>query len=170
MPDPTGWIAFAKLGRPHGLRGECRFFPYNAASAALDKIERVELRLGDRVVPARISGFRSSGGVLVASIDVIENRDDAEAWTGAEVFVPPTLFAPPGEGEYYSWELEGMKAVSPAGDALGTVRGLENYGAGDLLLVRVAGKEILLPFAEPWVGTIDREARTVVIEPADFLV
>jgi 16S rRNA processing protein RimM len=170
MPESAPWVAFAKLGRPNGLRGECRFFPYNTRSEAVKTPCTVELRGDAGVLRTKVTAFRKSAGVLVATIDAINTRELAEAWTGAEVFIAPEVFAPLEDGEYYSWELEGMKAVGTDGAALGIVRGLENYGAGDLLLVRIAGREILLPFAEPWVGAIDRSARTVVIVPDDFLV
>lgn len=169
MPESPPWVAFAKLGRPNGLRGECRFFPFNTRSDAITAPREVELRGEAGTVRTRVAAFRTSGGVLVATIDAINTRELAEKWTGAEVFVAPDVFAPLADGEYYSWELEGMKAVGADGQVLGTVRGLENYGAGDLLLVRIAGREVLLPFAEPWVGAIDREAKTVVIAPDDFL-
>ena len=47
--------------------------------------------------------------------------------------VPRSAMPALEEGEYYHADLIGLAAVSPAGEPLGTIAAIENYGAGDIL-------------------------------------
>ena len=53
---------------------------------------------------------------------------------------------PLGEGEYYHADLLGLPAVSDAGEALGQVVAVENFGAGDVIEIeRPTGKRFMVP-------------------------
>jgi 16S rRNA processing protein RimM len=61
--------------------------------------------------------------------------------------------------------LIGLAAVDPAKQPVGEIVGVENYGAGDLIEVRLAksGKTELVPFTDANVPSIDLAARCAVI-------
>ncbi len=55
-----------------------------------------------------------------------------------------------GEGEYYHADLIGLPCVGLEDEPLGTVAGIENFGAGDLIEVLLANsKRSLIPFRDP---------------------
>ena len=67
----------------------------------------------------------------------------------------PALGLPPlDEGEYYHADLIGLPAVSDAGEPLGTVVAVENFGAGDVLEIErppadgKPGKRFMVPMTE----------------------
>jgi ribosomal 30S subunit maturation factor RimM len=49
------------------------------------------------------------------------------------------------------------------------VQNLVDFGAGDLLEIRVKGQNVFVPFAAPYIGAIDLQAGTVEVEANDFL-
>jgi 16S rRNA processing protein RimM len=55
--------------------------------------------------------------------------------------------------------------VSPAGDVIGEVVAVENYGAGDIIEVRLAGsrRTELIPFTDPFVPAVDLAAGQVTV-------
>ena len=55
--------------------------------------------------------------------------------------------------------------MSPDGALVGAVVGVHNYGAGDLIELRIHGAKDteLLPFADAFVPTVDIAARKVVV-------
>ncbi len=60
--------------------------------------------------------------------------------------VPRSSLPPLGEGEYYHADLIGLAAVSEAGETLGTVVAVENFGAGDVIEIkRPDGKSFMVP-------------------------
>ena len=70
----------------------------------------------------------------------------AEALRGTVLTVARSALPPLEEGEYYHADLIGLAAVSDAGEPLGTVVAVENFGAGDLLEIeRPTGKRFMVP-------------------------
>ena len=69
---------------------------------------------------------------------------------------------------YYA-DLAGLRADNEAGERIGSVVGVQNYGAGDLLEVRLDGASVteLIPFTDAYVPVVDIAAgRVVVVMPA----
>ena len=68
---------------------------------------------------------------------------------------------PAAEGEFYRWDLIGLAAVDAAGELLGEIIAVHNYGAGDVLEVRLAGAATtqLIPFSDQFVPQVDLTAQ-----------
>ncbi len=71
--------------------------------------------------------------MLVVRLKGVADRNAAEKLNGLELSVPQEKLPPAEEGEYYHADLIGLSAVTLSGTILGTVVGVPNYGAGDLL-------------------------------------
>ena len=69
----------------------------------------------------------------IARFAEVADRSAAEALRGTLLTVPRAALPPLGEGEYYHADLIGLPCVGAAGEALGTVVAVENFGAGDML-------------------------------------
>ena len=65
----------------------------------------------------------------------------------------------------------GLPAVTEAGEILGTVIAVPNYGGGDLLEISPAGggASALLPFTRAFVPAVDVAGRRIVIAPPEDL-
>ena len=91
------------------------------------------------------------GNNIIARFAEIADRTTAERMRGTELTVPRDALPPLGEGEYYHADLIGLPAVSSAGEALGRVVAVENFGAGDVLEIeqppenRKPGKRFMVP-------------------------
>jgi 16S rRNA processing protein RimM len=171
MPDSLpAFIRYGRIGRPHGVRGQITFHPYFAQSGVVPRIKAMRVIHGAQApVMMRVSSCSGRPGAWIVTLEGVSAREQAQALTDAEVWIDASLIPPLAEGEFYSFQLEGLKAVRPDGTVVGEVLGLEDFGAGDLLALRVDGQLLYLPFAEPHVGDVDLQARTVCVRPAEFL-
>ena len=61
------------------------------------------------------------------------SRADAERLRGTTLAVPRDALPPLGEGEFYHADLLGLPVVTDAGDVVGTVLAIENFGATDII-------------------------------------
>ncbi len=82
----------------------------------------------------------------IARFAEIPDRTTAEKLRSTVLTVPRSALPPLGEGEYYHADLLGLAAVSDAGEPLGQVIAVEDFGAGDVIeILRPDGKKFMVP-------------------------
>ena len=86
---------------------------------------------GERRLSLRLVG--SAKGVVIARLAGIADRDRAEALRGLRLYLPRAALPPAGQEEYYHADLIGLEAALADGTALGHVRAVHDFGAGDTL-------------------------------------
>ena len=88
------------------------------------------------------------------------DRTQAEALRGTELYVARGQLPEPEENEFYHADLVGLQAVDEGGQLVGTVVAIQNFGADDLIEIRVAGSNQteFLPFTKRCVPD-DRHCR-----------
>jgi 16S rRNA processing protein RimM len=110
-----------------------------------------------------ISVREAKDGAVVA-LEGVNDRNAAEALKGAELYVPRLALPKEDADEFYHADLIGLRAEDTEGRAMGTVRALHNFGAGDVIeLVRDDGDEVFLPFTREVAQQIDIDGGRIVI-------
>ena len=101
-----------------------------------------------------------------AGIDGIDRREAADAMQGTRLFVARDALPDTEEDEYYHADLIGLSARTASGETYGVVRGIYDYGAGDVIEIeREMDRPILFPFTRENVPEIDLAAGALVIDP-----
>ena len=155
-------VALAAVAGAHGVKGEVRLKLFSDSAASLAQHENVYVGGALR----RLLSVRDGGKTAVARFEGIADRSTVEALRGSLVEVERSALPQLDEGEYYHADLVGLPCVDRGGHELGTVVGVENFGAGDLLEVeRSNGRRSLIPFRD---GIADLEDGRIVLDP-EFL-
>jgi 16S rRNA processing protein RimM len=106
------------------------------------------------------------GANPIARFAGIADRTQAEGLRGQLITIPREALPPLEEGEYYHADLLGLPCVSAAGDPLGTVVAVENFGAGDIIEIeKPDGRKAMVPFRD---GIADLGEGRIVVDP-EFL-
>ena len=156
------------IGRPHGVRGLVHVQSFTADPEALaaygvledergrqftlhwqsDGIARITERVGGRDVP-------------------LADRTAAEALTNTRLYVPRSALPAAEEDEYYLTDLIGLRAETAAGEVLGRVAIVHDYGAGASLEITPerAGPALILPFTARVVPVVDVAGGRIVVDP-----
>lgn len=169
--DPN-LVPLGEFGRAQGLRGEIRVKSYTEDPAAI--AHHGPLRLPDGR-PIKILSARPAGGspdMLVVRVAGIETREAAEALNRTAILIARSDLPPPDEeDEFLAADLIGLAVVTPAGDTLGRVIAVPNYGGGDLIEIAPAtgGASALLPFTRAFVPEIDVPGGRIVVDAPDDL-
>jgi 16S rRNA processing protein RimM len=159
-------VCVGQIGAPHGLRGEVRLRSFTAEPEAIAAYGPLETEDG-RIL--EIESLRPAKDHFVATLSGIGSRDAAEHLANLKLYVPrERLPALVDTDEFYHADLIGLAVVNKAGEQLGTVLAIYNFGAGDLIEVRITanGKTELVPFNELNVPSVDIAAGRIVIEPS----
>jgi 16S rRNA processing protein RimM len=156
-------VCVGQIGAPHGVRGEVRLRSFTAEPEAIAGYGPLETEDG-RIL--EIEALRPAKNHFVAALSGIGDRDAAERLTNLKLFVPRERLPQIIEAdEFYHADLVGLAVVDRAGEKLGTVVAIHNFGAGDLIEVRAdgGGDTELVPFDETNVPSIDIAAGKIVL-------
>ena len=162
----TQRIPLAKIASPHGVKGLVKIFPFGED---IELLESMDVYADD--TPVKITLKNALGKFILAEIDIVQSREDAEKWSGTELCVDQDALPAIDEDDtYYYHDLIGLKATDETGQEIGSVIAVDNYGAGDLLEIRKnSGEKFLLPFTDDHVPAVDIKAGTVIIIPMEEL-
>ena len=69
----------------------------------------------------------------------VMDRNTAETLKGLHLYVPRAALPEPEGGAFYHADLVGLIAEDASGTRLGTVRGVHNFGAGDVIEIEFIG-------------------------------
>ena len=111
------------------------------------------------------------GSVLAVRLAGVADRTAAEALKGAELYVEKARLPEAAEDEWYYDDLVGLMAVAPDGVEIGEVVAVQNYGAGDLLEIRLkdSRQTAFVPFTEEAAPDVDvKSGRITVIMPEEI--
>lgn len=160
-------ICLGQIGAAHGVRGEVRLHSFTSDPEAIAHYGPLEAEDG-RVF--EIEALRPAKNHLVAKLAGIASRSAAEQLTNIKLYVPrERLPEPEAIDEFYHADLIGLTVVNRAGEKLGTVIAIQNFGAGDLIEVRPdgGGATELVPFDQDTVPAVEIAAGRIVVDPPD---
>ncbi len=163
------WVLVGVLGAAQGVKGEIRVKSYTAVPPAIATYGPLWSEGGQRSFTfTTIRPLKDD--MLVARIEGLTDRDDAAALTGTKLYIDRASLPPPDEDEFYQTDLVGLLAEDEAGQALGHVAAIENFGAGDLLAIAPSvGDTLLVPFTKAFVPTLDFAGGRLVVAAGALL-
>src|ERR1700681_3915627 len=159
-------ICVARIGAAHGVRGAVKLWTFTEDPLAVKYYGPLVTKDGARQF--EVTHVREAKGHLVATLKGIATRVEAERLNGIELYVAREKLPATSEDEYYQADLIGLAAVNAAGEPLGRVIAIHNFGAGDIIeIAPPQGTTLLLPFTNAVVPKGDLANGRVVIELPD---
>lgn len=150
----------------HGLKGEVRVKAFTAGPEKLGAYGPLHSKDGRLFTVEALRPGKS--GEAVAALAEVRDRDAAEALKGTELFVKRGALPETESGEFYHADLVGLDAEDAHGRRIGKVLSVQNYGAGDVLVILAdSGDEILLAFTRDNVPEIDLKAGRLIVAVPD---
>jgi len=161
LSDP---VAIGVVVTPQGVRGTLRVRALGAGK---------HLREGKQPVVAgvrrRISSVRQTSKGFLLDLEGVESRTDAQPLRGEQLLLDREELDSTEEGEFYVADLVGLKAVSDAGEVLGTVADTFETAAHEVLVVREekGRQDHYLPFTMEHVPQVDLQTGRIVVRPPE---
>ncbi|MFV0645714.1 MAG: ribosome maturation factor RimM [Sphingomonadaceae bacterium] len=128
-------VTLAAITGAHGVTGEVRLKLFADRAESL----RPHSSFNDGTLTLQNIRPDNKGGAIARFVE-ITNRNDAEQWRGTALTVPRTALPSLDDGEFYLADLVGLEVVSASGSSVGTVIGVENFGASDIIEIEQAGE------------------------------
>lgn len=160
-------VALGRVVAAHGVKGDVLIETYTGDPRDIASYGPLADERGAGAFEVKVTRETPKG--VVAHIKGVEDRNGAEALAGTVLTVARERLPLPEGDAYYHVDLVGLAAVDAEGKMLGLVTAVVNYGAGDLLEIRLDGARTteLVPFTAAFAPKVDLAAgRVVVILPA----
>ncbi len=123
------------------------------------------LKKGSETKQVKLTNGKRQGKSVVASIEGIADRNEAESFCGWEILIEKDQLPVTEDGVYYWADLVGLQVQTEQGENLGVVDYLIETGANDVLVVKDDKNERLIPFInEQVIKQIDLNDKLMVVD------
>lgn len=160
----TGRVVLGEIAGAHGVRGAVKVISWTRPRRNIFDYAVWHLDNGTDLQTMQVKNGREQGKGLVAELAEINDRDSALALRGSAITVERSALPATAEGEYYWADLQGLAVETTTGQPLGTVTGLIETGANDVLVVN-GDRERLIPYVpEEFVQSVDLASGRMVVD------
>ena len=137
-------VTLAAVVGAHGVAGEVRLKLFGEGVDTLASIKSLN---GGALTLKKLRSDNKGGAI--ARFAEVSDRTAAEKLRGTLIEAPREALPGLAEGEFYFSDLLGLAVITDAGDPVGTVHAVENFGATDIVEIEKAdGQKFMVPLTE----------------------
>ncbi|MFH1873988.1 MAG: ribosome maturation factor RimM [Pseudomonadota bacterium] len=166
------FLECGKFGRPWGIKGQVSVFWYSGiCPVVVGKGEVFTLETKNEYIPHRILKEHKKGTRGVVLLDGVHTPEQAASLTNKKIYIPEQTLPALAEGEYYCYQLIGLKVETEQGQCLGEIIKIVPTGSNDVYEVKPAeGETFLIPAIKDVVKKVDVEKGVIVIKLIEGLL
>lgn len=155
-------ILIGEIATAHGIKGFVKVRGFVEDEKILEHVPLYTKEDGGREIALTLKNPLKND--WVAEVKGVADRNAAEALRGTKLYIDREQMPEPDDGEIYIEDLKGLKIVDKDGATIGTLSGVENFGASDLLDIKPeSGASFYVPFTDDTVLDIDLDAGTMTV-------
>ncbi|EAQ30450.1 16S rRNA processing protein [Erythrobacter sp. NAP1] len=157
-----GLVELAAITGAHGVAGEVRL---KLLGEGLDALRQHKSFNGGALTLKKVRSDNKGGAI--ARFAEVQGRGEAERLRGTVLTVQREALPELEEGEYYHADLIGLAVETDAGNAIGKVTAVQNFGATDIIEIALDPppekglKAIMVPMTKA--AVIEWDAQRLVI-------
>ncbi len=161
-------IILGVVGAAHGVKGEVRVKSSTAEPGDIARYGPLFLADGRKLI---VKSVRPGGEVVIVKFEGINDRNAVEALKFMTLAVPrEKLPLVEDEDDFYHTDLIGLRVETADGSIIGHVTAVHNFGAGDILDIKVEGKpHLTLGFTKANVPVVDIAGGRIVVVMAEIV-
>lgn len=150
--ETDGRVCLGVIVGAHGIRGEVKVRSFTEDANDIGAYGVLTDKSGQKSFSVKVVG-RSKDDLRV-KIEECDDRNQAEALRGTELFVERCVLPETDDEEFYQTDLVGLEVKTESGEFLGKVVAFYNFGAGDIVEIKIGQKLEMLPFNKDFVPEV----------------
>ncbi len=162
-------ICVGEIVGVHGIKGEVKVKSFTETDRNLERYGTLCDERG-RLFEVKVSGH--SKELLRVKIKGVDDRNRAKELIGCRLYAERSALPElTDEDEFYQADLIGLEVRSADGTAVGTVAGIYNFGAGEILEIKLAagGQREMIPFSQSYVPEVNIKGGFVTVRATSML-
>ena len=159
------FVPIGKIVGIHGVRGNCKILSFAEALSVFEP--------GSKILVSTSSGRRKTYEVnwakphsrtALLSLKEVNNRDQAKALVGSELYIEKSKVADLEDGSYYWFDLIGLNVFTIDEEYIGRLESIIPTGSNDVYVVKDDATEILIPALASVVLDIDLDRKRMLVQ------
>lgn len=161
-------LLIGKVIRPHGIGGLLKISSYAQSPETFRNAGAVYLGSGSGALSEyRVSSIKPQKNSFLLKLEGVNTLEESEPYRGADIYIKKEHLSRKEAGEYFWFELIGIKAYSTKGEWIGTVKHILSARSNDVYVIEGEKKEILVPATHSAVREIDLENQRMIISETE---
>ena len=154
-------VLLGEFTAPYGVRGGIKVKSFTQNPEDIIAYEPLYFN-EDISVSHHLKLLKSKNNMIMVSVDGITDRNIIEDLRGTKIYTLKDSLPELEEEEFYHSDLVGLD-VELNGEAIGRVIGMHNFGAGDIMDIRLKTKELIsIPFTKDMIPDISIQDGKVI--------
>ena len=161
LPDKEKLVSVGKVVKPHGIKGDLKFFLYNKDSNILSYDIKVWFEI-DKIFKS-FSLVSSKGSGKIFKLESINSRNDAELLRGKEFFVLRSDLPDLEDGNFYLNDIINFVLFNEVNE-VGLILDVLLLPSANYILVSYNNKDVLIPVLEEYIKFFDFDEKKVIMK------
>ena len=163
-------VTIGRIIRPQGRKGEVVVAPLSDRPDRFPSLRQAFVAGEDGAArPVQVRDAWPHKGRFVLKLEGVDSIDDAERYRGLDLRIPEEDLSALPAGSYYHHQLRGLRVEDVDGREVGRVAEvMKTGGEADVLVVRGANGETLIPLADAFVRAVDLPGGRLVARVRDL--
>lgn len=160
-----------KIAKKYSFKGEVLIYLDTDEPEIYENMESVFVEFNKNLVPYFIENASlHKNDFLRVKFEDIDSEADADEIIGHKIYLPLTLLPQLEGNKFYYHEVIGFEIIDQKKGAVGIIQSINDSSAQPLFEVLHNNTELLIPMIDPFILTIDRKAKKVIMDLPDGLI
>lgn len=163
-------VLIGKIGKTHGTNGAVLINISGVDAYELQSITAVLLEISQGLVPFFFKTLKVANNALIAEFEDYDTPDKAKKLLGLDVYLPIDKMPEAAEDSFYTHEIKGYQLKDSNLGLIGIANNILDYNSNVLIQAFNGEKEILIPFNNNFVVSINKKRKTIEVNLPDGLI
>jgi 16S rRNA processing protein RimM len=169
--EKKGYVLIGEITGTHGIKGAHKIRSYAESLEVFEPGRTILVRESSgREASHEIKWVKHHTRTPLLSFNGINDRNQAQALTGAVLFIPKAELPLLEDGSFYWIDLIGIQVYTTDDEYLGRIESIIETGSNDVYVVKDKKKEVLIPALESVVVEIDLEQKRMQVDLPEGLI
>ena len=164
-------LLIGKIQATQGIRGQLRVIPFAGDASSISKLKSVMIKSPTGAMEIfPVVSAKAHGKRVILTLKPFDNINQVLHLVGRELYAEREALPDLPSDEFYWSDLLGLEVVTEEGEALGELVDIIETGSNDVYVVRLDGREVLIPALEDVVLSVDLGANRMTVSLPEGLL
>lgn len=171
MASSNKMVLIGKIQATHGIRGQLRVIPFAGDASSISSVREVALKSPTGVMEEfSVISAKAHGKRVILTLKPFDNINQVLHLVGREIYAERGALPDLPDDEFYWSDLLGLRVENEQGEALGELVDIIETGSNDVYVVKMNGRELLVPALEDVVLAVDLAAKRMTVSLPEGLL